>query len=57
MEFASSMFADEDSVKKVAALVKAYIDMGGHQMQLNAIQIMHLHTIILVDVMLLKMKI
>ena len=26
LEFASSMFADEDSVKKVAALVKAYID-------------------------------
>ena len=37
LEFASSMFADEDSVKKVAALVKAYIDMGGHQMQLNAV--------------------
>lgn len=37
LEFASSMFNDEDSVKKVAALVKAYIDMGGHQMQLNAV--------------------
>lgn len=37
LEFASSMFKDEDSVKKVAALVKAYIDMGGHQMQLNAV--------------------
>jgi len=37
LEFASSMFQDEDSVKKVAALVKAYIDMGGHQMQLNAV--------------------
>ena len=37
LEFASSMFRDEDSVKKVAALVKAYIDMGGHQMQLNAV--------------------
>lgn len=37
LEFASSMFADEDSVKKVAALVKAYIDMGGHQLQLNAV--------------------
>ncbi len=31
------MFADEDSVKKVGALVKAYIDMGGHQLQLNAV--------------------
>lgn len=37
LEFASSMFNGEDSVKKVAALVKAYIDMGGHQMQLNAV--------------------
>lgn len=37
LEFASSMFADEDSVKKVGALVKAYIDMGGHQLQLNAV--------------------
>lgn len=37
LEFAASMFADEDSVQKVAALVKAYIDMGGHQLQLNAV--------------------
>jgi len=37
LEFASSMFNDKHSVKKVAALVKAYIDMGGHQMQLNAV--------------------
>lgn len=37
LEFASSMFKDEESVKKVAALVKAYIELGGHQMQLNAV--------------------
>lgn len=37
MEFASSMFAGDDSIKKVAALVKAYMDMGGHQLQLNAV--------------------
>ncbi|MBQ4564014.1 MAG: pyruvate formate-lyase [Lachnospiraceae bacterium] len=37
LEFAASMFKDEDSVKKVASLVKAYIDLGGHQMQLNAV--------------------
>lgn len=37
LEFASSMFSDSDSVKKVAMLVKAYIDMGGHQLQLNAV--------------------
>lgn len=37
LEFAASMFKDQESVKKVAALVKAYIDMGGHQLQLNAV--------------------
>lgn len=37
LEFASSMFRDEASVKKVADLVKAFIDMGGHQLQLNAV--------------------
>lgn len=37
LEFASSMFNDSDSIKKVAMLVKAYIDMGGHQLQLNAV--------------------
>lgn len=37
MEFAASMFQGEESVSKVAALVKAFIDMGGHQMQLNAV--------------------
>lgn len=37
LEFSASMFASEESVKKVAMLVKAYIDMGGHQLQLNAV--------------------
>lgn len=37
LEFASSMFEGADSVKKVAALVKTFIDMGGHQLQLNAV--------------------
>ena len=37
MEFASSMFEGEDAIDKVAMLVKAYMDMGGHQMQLNAV--------------------
>ena len=37
LEFASSMFEGEDAVKKVAMLVKAYVDMGGHQLQLNAV--------------------
>lgn len=37
LEFAESMFADSDSVKKIAMLVKSYVDMGGHQLQLNAV--------------------
>ncbi|MBO5059332.1 MAG: pyruvate formate-lyase [Clostridia bacterium] len=37
LEFASSMFEDDDSINKVATLVKAYVDMGGHQLQLNAV--------------------
>ena len=37
LEFASSMFGGENSIEKVAMLVKSFIDMGGHQMQLNAV--------------------
>ena len=37
LEFAASMFAAEDSIQKVAQLVKAFIHMGGHQLQLNAV--------------------
>ena len=37
LEFHNSMFSDEDAIKKVAMLVKTYIDMGGHQLQLNAV--------------------
>ena len=37
LEFASSMFEGDDAINKVAALVKAYVDMGGHQLQLNAV--------------------
>ena len=37
LEFASSMFEGEESIKKLATFVKAFVDMGGHQMQLNAI--------------------
>ncbi len=43
LEFASSMFADHEGVEKVAALVKAFIDMGGHQLQLNAVNAEKLH--------------
>ena len=31
------MFNNEDSIGKVARLVKSYFDMGGHQLQLNAV--------------------
>ena len=37
LEFAESMFDSDESIKKVAALVKAYVDMDGHQLQLNAV--------------------
>ena len=39
MEFHATMFSDPDSVKKVAMLVKSFVDMGGHQMQLNAVNL------------------
>lgn len=39
LEFHAGMFDSADSVKKVAALVKAYIDMGGHQLQLNSVNL------------------
>ena len=43
LEFASSMFTGDEAIKKIAALVKAYMDMGGHQLQLNAVntELMH----------------
>ena len=37
MEIHDNTFRNEDGIKKVAALVKAFIDLGGHQLQLNAI--------------------
>lgn len=37
LEFAGSMFEGDESINKVATLVKAYVDMGGHQLQLNAV--------------------
>lgn len=39
MEFHHSMFTDDDCIKKVAMLVKNYITLGGHQLQLNAVNI------------------
>ncbi len=37
LELHDSVFGREDGIKKVAALVKTFIDMGGHQLQLNSI--------------------
>lgn len=37
MEIHDNTFRNDDGVKKVAALVKAFIDLGGHQLQLNSI--------------------
>ena len=39
LEFAAGMFRDEDSVRKVAMLIKYFIDRKGHQLQLNAVDI------------------
>ncbi len=37
MEFHSGIFESEDGIEQVAKLVKAFTDMGGHQLQLNSI--------------------
>ena len=37
IELHDTLFRNEESITKVAALVKSYIDMGGHQMQINAV--------------------
>lgn len=39
LEFSSSMFSSAESVTKVARLVKTFIDLGGHQLQLNAVDL------------------
>ena len=37
LEFAASTFRDEESINKLALLVKSFILAGGHQLQLNAV--------------------
>ena len=37
MEVHDTVFRNEEGDRKVAMLVKAFIDLGGHQMQLNAV--------------------
>jgi pyruvate-formate lyase len=37
IELHDTLFRNKDSVRKVAMFVKAFIDMGGHQMQINSV--------------------
>ena len=37
IELTDSMFRDEESTEKTARFVKTFIDLGGHQMQINAV--------------------
>lgn len=37
IELHDSLFRNEDSIQKVAMFIKSYMDMGGHQMQINAV--------------------
>lgn len=39
LEFCHQMFSSPESVTKVAQLVKTYMDLGGHQLQLNAVNL------------------
>ena len=39
LEFASSVFKNEDSITKIATLIKYFIERGGHQLQLNAVNL------------------
>ena len=39
LEFHQSVFSSDDGVQKVALLVKSFIDRGGHQLQLNTVNL------------------
>ncbi len=39
LEFSSSMWQGEDAVNKFARFIKAYFDLGGHQIQLNSVNL------------------
>ncbi len=39
VEFHHSLFSDKEAIKKVASFVKSFIDMGGHQIQLNVVNV------------------
>lgn len=37
IELTDTMFKNEEAIKKCAMFVKSYMDLGGHQMQINAV--------------------
>ena len=39
LEFASSIFNNEESMRKVAELIRYFVQRGGHQLQLNAVNL------------------
>ena len=39
LEFSSSMFVDEESIRKIALFVKAFVTKGGHQLQCNSVNL------------------
>ena len=39
LEFASGIFSSEDSIRKIAMLLKYFVERGGHQLQLNAVNL------------------
>lgn len=39
LEFAAGIFNTPESIKKVAALIKYFVERGGHQLQLNAVNL------------------
>lgn len=39
LEFSASMWQGENAIEKFAKFIKAYFDMGGHQIQLNSVNL------------------
>ena len=39
LEFSASIFQSQESIQKVATLIKYFVERGGHQLQLNAVNL------------------
>ena len=39
LEFSASIFQSAESINKVATLIKYFVERGGHQLQLNAVNL------------------